>query len=331
MHSVITRRLALSTFVPALLLGTGPVCAQQSWLSVDYANGGTSSPDLATCVHGGYQNGDTRGCADGKPEQAAVAGDVLSGWGEATYSNGVDTQAWGTVSFGTLRAFAQSTVPAGPGFRNPQSRGAVTMGDLIAVTNSNGATSNTYQYTLVVSGTLSPQVGSFGVFPYGYAYVFVGFNTSPVGCFSCTGVVSNWTAESGQAASTVITGTFTMPVGSSFQMRASIDLSSYINAFADQPAQATADYGNTVHVYLDALTPGANTTGASGYNYASAVPEGGSLGLMAAGLGWLALTRSRRRARRSTPPTTTSPGSANAAAQGSGTAATSAPPPLPKA
>jgi hypothetical protein len=301
MRTVITRRLALSTFVPALLLGAGTACAQQSWLSVDYANAGTTASDPATCIHGAYQNGDTRSCSDSKTSQAAVAGDVLSGWGEATYSNGIDTQAWGTVTFGTLRAFAQSTVPAGPDFRNTQSRGAVTMGDLIAVTNSNGATSNTYQYTLVVSGTLSPPVGSYGSFPYGFADVFVGFNTSPVGCYGCTSVVDNWTAESGQTASTVITGTFTMPVGSSFQMRASIDLSSYLNTFAGQSAQATADYGHTVHVYLDGLTPGANTTGASGYNYASAVPEGRSFGLMAAGLGLLALRRSGRRARRRQP------------------------------
>jgi hypothetical protein len=292
-----TARVAVAAL--ALLLACSAASAQQSWLSVDYANAGTSSPDVATCLHGAYLNGDTRGCVDSKTAQAAVAGDVLSGWGEATYSNGIDTQAWGWVTFGTLRAYAQSTVPPGPDFRNTQSRGAVTMGDLIAVTNTNGAASNTYQYTLVVSGVLSPPVGSYGSFPYGYSSVFVGFNTSPVGCFSCTGVVNNWTAESGQPGDTVITGTFSMPVGSSFQMRASIDLGSYLNTFAGQSAQATADYGNTVHVYIDALTAGANTVGASGYDYASPAPEPAS-GLLLL-LGLCALARRRKGWRPSDP------------------------------
>jgi hypothetical protein len=268
----------------ALLLGAGAASGQQSWLSVDYANAGVSAADTATCLHGSYQNGDVRGCEDFKPQQAAVAGDVLSGWGEATYSNGIDTQAWGVASFGTLRAFAQSTVPPGPEFRNTQSRGAVTMGDVVAVTNALGAATNTYQYTLVVTGTLSPQVGSYGVFPYGYAFVSVGFNTSPINCFGCVSVVNNWTAESDQPATTVISGTFTMPVGSSFLMRAGVDVSSYLNTFAGQSASATADYSSTVHVYLDGLTAGANTVGASGYDYASPVSEPASSGLLLAGL-----------------------------------------------
>jgi len=59
---------------------------------------------------------------------------------------------------------------------------------------------------------------------------------------------------------------------------------------------AQADYASTVHFYLDAATPGANTVGTSGYDYASAaaVPEPATLWTLAAGLGFLAWRRRGR-------------------------------------
>jgi len=75
-----------------------------------------------------------------------------------------------------------------------------------------------------------------------------------------------------------------MVTGTTFEMRASVDVSSYLNVFSGQSANATADYGNTVTVQLSGLTGGANTVGVSGYNYASPVPEVQRSALMLVGL-----------------------------------------------
>jgi len=284
---------AAAALLLAALLAVGTARAQQSTLSVDYANAGVSSPDVATCLQGSYLPNDTRGCSGSIPETAAKAGNTLLGWGWATYANGVSTQAWGRAAFGTLGAFAQSSVPTSADeFLNTQSRGASSMSDFITASNASGAPTETYRYTIVVNGSLSAPVGSYGTFPYGLAYVFAGFNTSPINCPGCSaGVIANWTAQSGQASSTVLSGSFSVPLGVSFQVRASLDVSSYLNTFAGQSAFAQADYGNTMHISIDALTPRANTVGASGYNYASAVPEPAAPVLMLAGLAALALRR----------------------------------------
>jgi len=284
--------LAAGALLVAALLAVGTARAQQSTLSVDYAMAGTTAPNVATCLQGSDLYGDTRWCSGAIPATAAKAGDTLSGWGWATYANGVSTQAWGRAAFGTLGAFAQSSVPTSANeFLNTQSRGASSLSDVITASNASGAPTETYHYTVAINGSLSAPVGPYGTYPYGLAYVFAGFSTSPLNCYGCSGVVANWTAQSGQASSTVLSGSFSVPLGVSFQLRASLDVSSYLNTFAGQSAFAQADYGNAMHITIDALTPGANTVGASGYDYASAVPEPAAPVLMLTGLVALALRR----------------------------------------
>lgn len=55
---------------------------------------------------------------------------------------------------------------------------------------------------------------------------------------------------------------------------------------APQYLTAVADYKDTLTVHLDAVTPGANTVGLSGYNYATAaaVPEPSSVALLLGGM-----------------------------------------------
>ena len=287
------RAAAGALLAAAGLLAGGSARAQQSSLSVDYANAGVSSPDVATCLQGSYLGGDTRWCSGSIPSTTAKAGDTLFGWGWATYGNGLSTQAWGRAAFGTLGAYAQSDVPTSVNdFHNTQSRGASSLSDVILASNASGAPTETYQYTIVIHGSLSAPVGVFGVFPYGFAYVSTGFSTSPINCPGCSsGVIANWTAQSGQTSSTVLQGSFSVPIGVIFQVRASLDTNSYLNTFANQSAFAEANYDGGMHVYIDALTPGANTVGASGFNYASAVPEPAVPALMLAGLLALALRR----------------------------------------
>lgn len=288
-----------------LMLACSGAQARQCTRAVDYANAGVTSSIVASCLEGSFTGGDRRGCSGAVPETPSKAGNTLSGWGWATFSNGVSTQASGQAAFGTLGAYAESDVPTSADiFLNTQSRGASSLSDFIVSSNASGGTSNTYQYTIVVSGAMSPQVGFYRVFPYGYASVYAGFNTSPINCFGCAGVIANWSSESGGPTGTVDTGTFTVPVGTSFQMRASLDVSSYINTFPGQSASVIADYAGGMRMYLDALTPGANTIGVSGYDYAMAmaVPEPGTPLLLLSGLAAL-LLRGRRRLVEGAAPT----------------------------
>ena len=287
------RPLTALARVAFLLLAAGAASAQPSTLQINYAGGGVTSADVANCVKGGYVFGDTRSCDGSTGAVAAHAGDTLSGWGWATFANGISTQARGVAAFGTLGAFALSEVPNTVNApRNTQSRGAATMHDVISATNTSGATSTTYQYTVIVNGSLSPLIGFVGVTPYAYASVSTGLSFSP-NCFDCNTVSSNWNSVSGQPANNVRTGSFTVLAGVSFQMSAS-DVISYINTAPFQSATAQADYGSTMHVYLDAATPGGNTVGASGFNYASAVPEPSSSMLLLLGTAAVVAMRVRR-------------------------------------
>lgn len=281
----------------ALLLGplALPVHAQTPTLQINYANAGTTSAVVANCLAGVNLYGDTRSCSGSTDAVPALAGAVLTGDGHAAFpGHGVDTEAWARAAFGTLGAFAQTTTQNVDAFYNAQSRGAAEMTDFIAATNTSGAALTTYAYTITVHGSLSAPVGCGGTIPCAYGSVFVGFNTSPLGyCPSCVNAINNWTSESGKTPDTVYTGTFTMAAGMSFEMRASVDVSSYVNVFAGQSATAFADYGNAVTVQLTGVTPGANTVGKSGYDYALAVPEPSSTVLMLLGLAAVGLSRRR--------------------------------------
>jgi hypothetical protein len=292
------RHLSILTVACGLLCSAASAHAATASLQVGSFAGDTAS-DVANCISGAHNGADLRFCGDNGSLTPAFAGSKVSADSNTSFADGVTTRAWGTAALGTLRAVATTTNPGTSAlFRNTQSRAIADMWDVIAVTNSLGASSNTYHYTVVVNGTLSPQVGDVGQFPYGRGLVAVNFNTSPFGCpaIGCgdAGVIANWDSSSNdpKGSSTVYSGNFTMNVGASFQMRATLDVMSGVNAFPFEVGTSTSDYGSTVHVFLDAVTPGANTVGVSGYNYATApVPEPSSAwlagwGLLALG-GWL--------------------------------------------
>jgi len=267
------------------------------------SSAGDTANDVATCLSGTHVGNDLRFCADGNSLTPAFAGQTVGGNSSSSFSDGVTTRAWGIAALGTLRAFATTSNPGTSAMgRNTQSQAIADMSDVIAVTNSLGAASNTYHYTVVVNGSLSPAVGSVGEFPLAAGHVIVDFNTSPFACPAAgcgdAGVIHNWDSGSGdpKGSSIVYGGNFTLNVGASFQMRATLEAESGVNALAFQSAVGTADYGSTVHIYIDAVTPGANTVGASGFNYASAVPEPASAWLAICGV--LALASRSRWCRR---------------------------------
>jgi hypothetical protein len=286
---------ALSPFALALICGLLGGAASPNAVAASLQVGsfaGDTANDVANCISGTHSGGDLRFCGDSNSLTPAVAGATVSGDSNTSFADGVTTRAWGIAALGTLKAFATTNNPGTSAlFRNTQSRAIADMSDVIAVTNSLGASSNTYHYTVVVNGSLSPAVGGGGAFPAASGLVAVDFNTSPFNCPAggCgdAGVIANWDSGSGnpKGSSTVYGGSFTLNVGASFQMRATLDVSSGVNAFAFQSGTGTADYGSTVHVYLDAVTPGANTVGAGGFDYATAaVPEPASAWLALCGL-----------------------------------------------
>jgi len=74
-----------------------------------------------------------------------------------------------------------------------------------------------------------------------------------------------------------------------------LDAFAYVMSNNSNPADLTAfaDYSHTLVASLDAVTPGASTLGVSGYDYASSVPEPGSLLLLLPAIGML-IPRARR-------------------------------------
>lgn len=288
-----TAALACCLLCAASATSAAPASLQVGGFAGDTVN------DVATCLAGAHSGLDLRFCSDNAIVTPALAGQTAGAASSATFADGVNTRAWGIAALGTLRAFATTVNPGTSALgRNTQSQATAEMSDAIAVTNSLGAASNTYHYTVVVNGTLSPPVGSVGQFPLAAGHVTVDFNTDPFNCpaMGCgdAGVIHNWDSSSGDAkgSSTVYSGNFTLNVGASFQVRASLEAESGVNAMPFQVATGTADYGSTVHIYFDAVTPGANTVGTSGFNYASAVPEPATAWLALCGVLMLA-SRSR--------------------------------------
>ena len=223
-----------------------------------------------------------RACSGAIDSTPAHAGDTLHGEGHAQWSDGIDSQAWATAHFGSLGAFAQTTNPGVSDGRNTQSRGAASMEDLITAANSSGASVTVYNYTVSVHGNLSPWL-RLAASDVGRTSAYVNFFASPI-CFACDNVVDNRSLDVGLTA-TSYSGSFSVPTGVKFQIGLGLDVWTYAAVPADTPVSELADYGSTVTLHIDGVTPGANTLGASGFDYATAaVPEPASAWLAVAGL-----------------------------------------------
>ena len=115
--------------LPGLLAGFALVLSASAGaqsLQVNYADAGESVADTATCLKGIHPFGDVRACSGAIASTPAGSGTTLHGEGHATWVDGIDSQAWATAAFGSLRAFAQTTNPGVSDGRNTQSRGAAS-------------------------------------------------------------------------------------------------------------------------------------------------------------------------------------------------------------
>ncbi len=250
-------------------------------LQINDANAGESVADPATCLNGTHPFGDVRGCSGAIDSTPATAGTTLHGVGHAVWANGIDSQAWATAAFGSLKAFAETTNPGVTDDRNTQSRGAASMVDFITAGNSGGTPMTVYSYTVTVHGTLSPWLTLAGS-DVGRTSAYVNFFASPI-CFACNNVVDNRSPALGPSNFSY-GGSFSVPTGVKFEIGLGLDVWTYAAVPAGTPVTELADFGHTVTLHIDGITPGANTLGASGFNYATAVPEPASLLLMLLGL-----------------------------------------------
>ena len=270
----------LHQLAASLTVALGATAGAQS-LQINYADAGESVADPANCLKGTHPFGDVRSCSGSITSTPALAGSTLHGEGHAVWANGIDSQAWATASFGSLRAFAETTNPGVSDGRNTQSRGAAAMVDFITAANSSGAAMTTYSYTVSVHGSLSPWLTVAGT-EVGRTSAFVNLFVSPI-CFACNSVVDNHSPAVGMT-STSYGGSFSVPTGVKFEIGLGLDVWTYAAVPAGTAVTELADYGNTVTLHIDGVTPGANTLGASGFNYATAVPEPASPLLMVLGL-----------------------------------------------
>jgi hypothetical protein len=91
--------------------------------------------------------------------------------------------------------------------------------------------------------------------------------------------------DSNPISNRIISGNFTVPVGSSFTIEQTLTLhASALGSSVNQDVMAKADASNTSNVFIDVLTPGATLTSASGAQYASSAPEPASFVLVSSGL-----------------------------------------------
>lgn len=188
----------------------------------------------------------------------------------ASYSTGITTQAWAFCTLGTLHGFAQSDIPSGDAIgHNVQSSAQVRMQDSVVASSSLGALYNNYTYTVNITGLLTAS-SAYGIpGPSTTAFGTVILDIRNPTCTPC--YINKYFDPSSAAPNGIITGTLmNVPLNEVLQLDLLLQVNTQVGTNAvGQSAFAQTDYQNTVHFYLDALTPGANTVALSGYDYAS--------------------------------------------------------------
>jgi hypothetical protein len=258
---------------------------------------GDSAAVVATCLQGSYPFGsDIRGCADDKSVDSPSGSTTVDTAAWATYSGGNVGKAAASASLGTLKAEAQASIPsADAAIHNLQSRGIAQMWDTLQASSSLGSLYNNYLYTVNIAGVTTPGNGTYdlpSIKAFAYAQVTIRNNANGDILAS-----QYWETSDVSLGGGVISGTL-MGVPANTELSLFVYLEANAGVVTDaigQSAYASADYIDTLHFHLDALTPGANTVSEFGHDYASPVPESSTACLMAFGLAGVALRRRRVR------------------------------------
>jgi len=282
-------KASLLLLVPLL----SPLAGNAASLDTGSSSGDTAGV-VATCLLGGGP--DVRGCTDSKDQASVTASTVLDTAAWATYANGNVAQSSTSASLGTLKAEAVASIPSSDAMvHNLQSHAESTMRDTLKASSSLGSLFDNYQYTVNISGLTTPS-NATGDFPSIKAFAYVQFEIvdNATGAFL---VNDFWQTSDSSLGGGLITGKL---MGVSADTELSLYLDLYTSAgvetlAAGQSGFASANYIDTVHFYLDALTPGANTVSEAGYDYATPVPEPATAALLAVGLAAVGSSTRRRR------------------------------------
>ena len=168
------------------------------------------------------------------------------------------------------------------------------MRDTLLASSSLGSLYNNYQWTVNISGS-STVPSPYGVFPDSNGFEYIGLNIVD-NTTRTTLANPNWSYTLGNGGKFIFSGTISGVAANDslyMQLDLQVGAGSGTNAVG-QSSYAYSDYSHTVLFNLDALTPGANTVGSTGFDYATPVPVPGSYVLMMSGLGMFGFLARRR-------------------------------------
>jgi hypothetical protein len=197
------------------------------------------------------------------------------------------------VGFGGLHSYADAHETSLAGHA-PQSDAESEFIDYIKPWDSSPVGYTAYTLTLALSGSHSPTSG-YGAFP-GYSalgQVIYDIRDNRTGDVFTSGTYD--TTDATPPNFTISAGVSIPAPEATDDIRIDVTLSAYTYVNNGNPAYQTAvaDYSDTLVVHLDALTPGASTLGASGYDYATvaSVPEPSTWLMLFAGVAALGIKR----------------------------------------
>lgn len=255
-----------------------------------YSSVGDSAAVVANCIYGTNPYGsDVRGCSNDSGDiNNATSSTVANTASQASYSApAASAQAYASGTLGTLHAYADASIPsADASGHNLQSHAYVEMTDNLQASSSLGALYSNYTYTIAVTGSSTPY-SQYGSAPSTNAYGFAQLDIRDA--TNGTVYASKYLDLNSDTPNGTITGTVSVTPGTMLRLDLVLEVAAGVGTNAvGQSAFAQADYKDTVHFYLDALTPGANTVGTSGYDYTTpAVPLPAPFALMSSALGLL--------------------------------------------
>ncbi|MBS0264467.1 MAG: hypothetical protein JSS02_21205 [Planctomycetes bacterium] len=246
-------------------------------------------------------NSDAHGYFDGPPREVGYDSDnfsddlagtasVLTADSTMSFTNGAKATASSKAAIGTLRAMGTASFPSayGQGYITGSSSASFT--EFVPLSGGVG-TKFTYKLTMNVDGLHT--VPGFEVGGTFSADVVASVRLSDN--FGNYDSYTTWTATDTQQG-TILTAFLSGQISSVSQhliYTGTLSVGAYVSG-SSAYRSAVSNYQNTAHFYLDAVTPGANTVGESGYNFASpsaVVPEPRSWLLLAVGVALLLARR----------------------------------------